>query len=183
MYKPQTNSEYASNQTVYNGRNTSSGKALACWFFICTNLKHFFPSPLWLPPGRRTLLCWLNELRKCMHYIPLWGFESGAKSYHIMPVPKRRPPETQQNHNNRNHNRKTNPHHEQKLARYNGSNATAFSACELTDLAQKTTKKAGERKQSKIKRRWTAKTHRPAMPKPRIPPARIPEIALRSLPA
>ena len=34
-----TNSEYASNQTVYNGRNTSSGKALACWFFICTNLK------------------------------------------------------------------------------------------------------------------------------------------------
>ena len=34
-----TNSEYASNQTVYNGRNTSSGKALACWFFTCTNLK------------------------------------------------------------------------------------------------------------------------------------------------
>ena len=56
----------------------------------------FRPAPLWLPPGRRTLLCWLNELRKCMHYIPLWGFESGAKSYHIMPVPKRGPPETQQ---------------------------------------------------------------------------------------
>ena len=68
-----------------------------CWEFF------FRPAPLWLPPGRRTLLCWLNELRKCMHYIPLWGFESGAKSYHIMPVPKRRPPETQQNHNNRNH--------------------------------------------------------------------------------
>ena len=48
----------------------------------------FRPAPLWLPPGRRTLLCWLNELRKCIHYIPLWGFESGAKSYHIMPVPK-----------------------------------------------------------------------------------------------
>ena len=155
-------------------------------FWACKLPLHVFffrPAPLWLPPGRRTLLCWLNELRKCMHYIPLWGFESGAKSYHIMPVPKRRPPETQQNHNKRNHNRKTNPHHEQKLARYDGSNATAFSACELTDLAQKTTKKAGERKQSKIKRRCTAKTHRPAMPKPRIPPARIPEIALRSLPA
>ena len=45
MYKPQTNSEYASKQTVYNGRNTSSGKALACWFFICTNLKQTFFKP------------------------------------------------------------------------------------------------------------------------------------------
>ena len=34
--KNQTNSEYASNQTVYNDRNTSSGKALGCWFFIFT---------------------------------------------------------------------------------------------------------------------------------------------------
>ena len=45
MYKPRTNSEYASNQTVYNGRNTSSGKALACWFFICTNLKQTLFKP------------------------------------------------------------------------------------------------------------------------------------------
>ena len=39
MYKPRTNSEYASNQTVHNCRNTSSSKALACWFFKCTKLK------------------------------------------------------------------------------------------------------------------------------------------------
>ena len=45
MYKPRTNSEYASNQPVYNGRNTSSGKALACWFFICTNLKQTLFKP------------------------------------------------------------------------------------------------------------------------------------------
>ena len=38
-------SEYASNQPVYNGRNTSSGKALACWFFICTNLKQTLFKP------------------------------------------------------------------------------------------------------------------------------------------
>ena len=119
-----------------------------------------------------------------MHAVyPSLGVRKWSKILPYNASSERRPPETQQNHNNRNHNRKTNPHHEQKLARYDGSNATAFSACELTDLAQKTTKKAGERKQSKIKRRWTAKTHRPAMPKPRIPPARILEIALRSLPA
>ena len=45
MYKPRTNSEYASNQPVYNGRNTSSGKALAGWFFICTNLKQTLFKP------------------------------------------------------------------------------------------------------------------------------------------
>ena len=45
MYKPRTNSEYASNQPVYNGRNTSSGKALACWFFTCTHLKQTLFKP------------------------------------------------------------------------------------------------------------------------------------------
>ena len=34
LYKLRTNSEYTSHRTVYNGRNTSSGKALACWFFM-----------------------------------------------------------------------------------------------------------------------------------------------------
>ena len=45
MYKPRTNSEYTSHRTLYNGRNTSSGKALACWFFICTNLKQTLFKP------------------------------------------------------------------------------------------------------------------------------------------
>ena len=45
MYKPRKNSEYASNQPVYNGRNASSGKALACWFFICINLKQTLFKP------------------------------------------------------------------------------------------------------------------------------------------
>ena len=34
MYKPRTNSEYTSHRTLYNGRNTSSGKALACCCFF-----------------------------------------------------------------------------------------------------------------------------------------------------
>ena len=45
MHEPRTNSKHASNQTVYNGRNTSSGEALACWFFICTNLKQTMFKP------------------------------------------------------------------------------------------------------------------------------------------
>ena len=52
MYKPRTNSEYTSHRTLYNGRNTSSGKALACWFFICTNLKQTLFKPQIYGAGR-----------------------------------------------------------------------------------------------------------------------------------
>ena len=52
MYKPRTNPEYASNQRIYSGRNTWSAKALACWFFICTNLNQtlFKPEIYWAGP-------------------------------------------------------------------------------------------------------------------------------------
>ena len=40
----------------------------------------FFPScASVLSPGRRTLLCWLNELRICIHCIPLYGLEMGHR--------------------------------------------------------------------------------------------------------
>ena len=52
MYKPRTNSEYTSHRTLYNGRNTSSGKALACCFFICTNLKQTLFKPQIYGAGR-----------------------------------------------------------------------------------------------------------------------------------
>ena len=127
----------------------------------------------------------MNELRKCIHCIPLWGFKSGAKSLQSGASSKTK---NQQRHNKKQTPQPTpqttpNKNKTQKGTWHDGSKKQWHQVLLNSQILHKNIKTTNKKTTAQDHAKVFSKTHRPAMPKPRIPPARIPEIALRSLPA
>ena len=112
---------------------------------IYEHLRHlivffFRPAPLWLSPRSSHLVVLMNELRKCIHCIPLWGFKSGAKSLQSGASSKTK---NQQRHNKKQTPTTHTPNNTKQKQNAKGNmawrlqKAMASSASELADLAQK----------------------------------------------
>ena len=132
----------------------------------------FFPSCASVALARSShLVVLIERIGKCIHYIPLWGFESGAKITSKW---------CQFQNKTANQNTKTRktpkPKTEQNNHKTQGRNmawrlqsATASSASELKDLAHQTKKKTNQKDNRARSREGIQQTHHPAVPKPGVP--------------
>ena len=145
----------------------------------------FRPAPLWLSPGRRTLSCWWTNYANAFTVSLFGGSKVEQNHYKVVPVPKRKTNKdtTKNKHPQPTPQTTPNKNKTQKGTWHDGSKKQWHQVLLNYQILHKTIKTTNKKTTAQDHAKVFSKTHRPAMPKPRIPPARIPEIALRSLPA
>ena len=134
----------------------------------------FFPSCASVALARSShIVVLMNELTTCNFNVPPWGVESGVRTItqsRVLSGP------TKEKHKPKA--KTTKKPAKDKRSQDSSYKAGSLCANELRDLAQKQNQQHQTTQQDLAK--VSSKTNHSAAPKPRIPPARIPEIALRS---
>ena len=139
----------------------------------------FRPSPSRLSPGRNTVFVPLYELCRVQQHPSLGSLKRAWTITQSKKSSRRCGQKQNQNSNPKQKHKTQNKNTKQKTPRDNGRALTkkgSLCADELRkDLAESNTKPT--RHHSKIAMKVQKQSNRSAVPKPRIPPARIPEIA------